>query len=97
MPRVPVVSNVSGRRHGGPDEIRAAMIAQVTSSVRWIDCVESLKAEGASTLLECGPGKVLSGLAKRIDSELTLNSIRTGRLKLGQGCCSPPIGCAVNS
>jgi len=76
MPRIPVVSNVSGRLHGGPDEIRAAMTAQVTSSVRWIDCVESLKAEGASTLLECGPGKVLSGLAKRIDSELTLNSIQ---------------------
>ena len=46
------------------------MLEQIYSPVRWVDCVKQLKKSGASTLIECGPGKVLSGLSKRIDREL---------------------------
>ena len=45
--------------------------ALVTASVRWVECVQALKARGITHLVECGPGKVLMGLTKRIDAELT--------------------------
>ena len=66
--RVPVMANATGRPHGGPDQIRDAMAAQVTSSVQWVSCMEQLRAAGASRWIELGPGRVLSGLLKRVDS-----------------------------
>lgn len=75
-PRVPVVSNASGTIHGAPEEIRKQMIGQVTSCVRWIDCVEALGAVGVDEYVECGPGKVLSGLIKRIDRDSAVNNIQ---------------------
>ena len=76
-PTVPVLSNVVGAPHAGPDAIRANMIAQVTDSVLWLDCVEWLMAQGVDRYIECGPGKVLTGLSRRIDRELTGISVQT--------------------
>lgn len=75
-PGMPVVANVTGEPHGTPDEIRRVMIAQVTSPVRWLSCVEWLGARGVSAYVECGPGRVLTGLVKRIDREASLHNIQ---------------------
>jgi [acyl-carrier-protein] S-malonyltransferase len=65
-PSVPVVSNVTGQPHGGPDAIRKAMVAQVTGSVRWLDSVNWCATNGIDRYVEFGPGKTLTGLIKRI-------------------------------
>lgn len=75
-PEFPVMSNVTGGPHGSPDEIRQAMVRQVTSPVRWIDCVQSLDKLGVNCFLECGPGRVLSGLVKRILSQKQLCNVQ---------------------
>lgn len=72
----PVVSNVSAKPHGNPDEIRRLMVEQVYSSVRWYEGIEWMKAQGVTEYLECGPGKVLTGLVKRIDKGASLHSIQ---------------------
>lgn len=66
VPSVPVLSNVTGQPHGGPDAIRKAMVAQVTGSVRWLDSVNWCAANGVERYVEFGPGKTLTGLIKRI-------------------------------
>ncbi|MCY4016297.1 MAG: ACP S-malonyltransferase [Gammaproteobacteria bacterium] len=63
---IPVVQNATGRASRDPEEIRHNLGAQLCSPVRWIDCVETMHAAGATHFLECGPGKVLAGLIKRI-------------------------------
>jgi [acyl-carrier-protein] S-malonyltransferase len=70
-PQVPVVNNIEARTETDPDRIRAALYEQAFGPVRWVDCVRAIKARGVTTVLECGPGKVLAGLCKRIDPELT--------------------------
>lgn len=73
-PRIPVVANVTGRLVTTADAARDALIRQVTGAVRWVDCVQTLVAAGATTFIEVGPGKVLSGLMRQIDSaQKTLN------------------------
>ena len=74
-PTCPVWSNVTGKPHSTPDEIRRLMVAQVTSSVRWTDCFADMAAAGMDLAFECGPGTVLSGLAKRIVPESVVHSI----------------------
>jgi [acyl-carrier-protein] S-malonyltransferase len=74
-PTVPVLSNVKGEPHAGADAIRANMISQVTDSVRWLSCVEWLQAQGVDRYVECGPGKVLTGLIKRIAKGATLENV----------------------
>ena len=69
-PDVPVIHNVHAQTESDPDNIRKLMLEQIYSPVKWVDCVKQLKQSGADTLVECGPGKVLSGLTKRIDREL---------------------------
>ena len=69
-PVVPVVANVTAAPSDDPDAIRRQLVEQVTSTVRWRECVAAMKAAGASTLVECGAGKVLTGLARRIDKDL---------------------------
>ncbi|HVU48775.1 MAG TPA: ACP S-malonyltransferase [Terracidiphilus sp.] len=69
-PRVPVAANVTGGVVTTADAARDALIRQVTGAVRWVDCVQSLKAAGAEIYIETGPGKVLCGLLKQIDGEL---------------------------
>ncbi len=74
-PAVPVVSNVTGRPHGTPDEIKALMVRQVTSSVQWVSSIEWFGQQGVKDYFECGPGKVLAGLIKRIDKDSAAVSI----------------------
>jgi [acyl-carrier-protein] S-malonyltransferase len=74
-PLVPVVANVSARAEREPDEIRRLLVEQVTGLVRWREGVLQMKAEGVDQLVELGAGKVLSGLAKRIDRDLAASSI----------------------
>lgn len=70
-PQVPVVHNVHAQTETDPETIKALMLEQIYSPVKWVDCVYQLKNNVATTLIECGPGKVLSGLTKRIDREIT--------------------------
>jgi [acyl-carrier-protein] S-malonyltransferase len=70
-PAVPVVRNVDGGMTTTADEVVPFLVRQVTAPVRWTDCVARMAAEGAQTLLEVGPGRVLTGLLRRIDGGLT--------------------------
>ena len=70
-PRVPVLHNVDAGPRADAEGIRAALVAQLYSPVRWVDCVRRMAAEEVTTLLEAGPGKVLSGLTRRIAPDLT--------------------------
>ena len=70
-PAIPVVNNIDVAVQADPDAIREALYRQAFGPVRWVECVAAIKARGVHTLVECGPGKVLSGLTKRIDAELT--------------------------
>lgn len=74
-PRIPVVHNVTAQTEENPAKIKALMIEQIYSPVRWVECVNTLVALGVTTTLECGPGKVLSGLNKRINGDLATLSI----------------------
>jgi [acyl-carrier-protein] S-malonyltransferase len=69
-PRIPVAANVTGEMVTTADATRDALIRQVTGAVRWVDCVQSLKAAGANFFIEVGPGKVLCRLLKQIDPAL---------------------------
>ena len=70
-PAIPVVNNIDVALQTDPDAIREALYRQAFGPVRWVECVAAIKARGVHTLVECGPGKVLAGLTKRIDAELT--------------------------
>ena len=71
MPQIPVINNIEVAVETDPDRIRAALYSQAFGPVRWVECVRAIKARGVMTLIEAGPGKVLAGLVKRIDPELT--------------------------
>jgi len=66
-PTVPVMSNVTARPHEGPEAIRARLVEQVTSSVRWEESMRHLVGQGFTRFIELGPGAALSGFMKRID------------------------------
>ena len=70
-PRVPVVRNVDAGVTTRAEEIVPFLVRQVTAPVRWTDCVRRMAEEGATTFLEVGPGRVLTGLLKRIDGRVT--------------------------
>ena len=76
MPQVPVLSNVTGQPHGDPEAIKRAMVRQVTSSVQWVGGIDWFKRNGITDYVECGPGKVLSGLIKRIDKDATVCGVQ---------------------
>jgi [acyl-carrier-protein] S-malonyltransferase len=69
-PRVPVINNIDVASPAEPDAIRDALVRQAAGAVRWVETVQALKARGCTHIIECGPGKVLAGLVKRIDAEL---------------------------
>lgn len=76
-PNRPVIANVTGLPHASDTvSIRAAMVQQVYRSVRWYHGIEWMMAQGVNSYIECGPGKVLSGLAKRIDKSASTHSIQ---------------------
>ena len=70
-PQIPVINNIDVAVETNPDRIRDALYRQAFGPVRWVECVQAIKARGLNTLVECGPGKVLAGMVKRIDPELT--------------------------
>ena len=74
-PKIPVVHNVTADVESNPEKIKALMIEQIYSPVRWVECVNAMSEKGIASTLECGPGKVLSGLNKRINPELTTTSV----------------------
>jgi [acyl-carrier-protein] S-malonyltransferase len=76
-PQLPVVNNVTATATDSVYEIRRLLVEQVTGTVRWRECVLFMKQNGVDTLVELGSGKVLSGLAKRIDKDLAGISIGT--------------------
>ena len=76
-PEVPVVANVVASAVSDPNAIRRLLVEQVTGMVRWREGVLYMKEQGVDTLVELGSGKVLSGLAKRIDKELAGISVQT--------------------
>ncbi len=76
-PIVPVVANVTADAQSAPDEIRRLLVEQVTARVRWRESVLFMKDNGVDTLVEIGSGKVLTGLARRIDRDLTGVSIQS--------------------
>jgi [acyl-carrier-protein] S-malonyltransferase len=69
-PLIPVLHNTDVQSHAEPDAIRAALAKQLHTPVRWVETVQALKAAGMERVIECGPGKVLAGLNKRIDDTL---------------------------
>lgn len=74
-PLIPVIHNVTAQPEICAAKIKALMIEQIYSPVRWVECVNTLVASGITHTIECGPGKVLSGLNKRIHTELQTSSI----------------------
>ncbi len=68
----PVISNVTAAPHPSPQEVRRLLVEQVTSPVRWVDSMQYAIEQGCGTLLEVGPGSVLSGLMRRIDREVVV-------------------------
>jgi [acyl-carrier-protein] S-malonyltransferase len=74
-PRIPVVNNVDVAAPADPDAIRDALFRQAYRPVRWVEVTQALRARGLTHVFECGPGKVLAGLVKRVDAELTSGSV----------------------
>lgn len=77
MPAIPVIQNVDGRVHESVDAIRQALVQQLYLPVQWTSCVQALVANGVTQVAECGPGKVLSGLVKRIDKSMEARPMGT--------------------
>ena len=76
-PRIPVVQNVDAKVHDDVSSIRDALVRQLYLPVQWTGCVQALAARGATRVAECGPGKVLTGLIKRIDKSLDGRALAT--------------------
>ena len=70
-PRIMVINNVDVKAEFAADRIRDALYRQAFKPVRWVECIQAIKAQGLATVVECGPGKVLAGLVKRIDPTMT--------------------------
>jgi [acyl-carrier-protein] S-malonyltransferase len=74
-PRIPVISNVDARPHNDPEEIRALLVQQVVSPVRWEDSMRYLLDDGFDLFYEVGPGRVLRGLMKRINRKTACEGV----------------------
>lgn len=70
-PQITLINNIDVAVEVDADRIRDALYRQAFGPVRWVECVQAIKARGLTTLVECGPGKVLAGMVKRIDAEMT--------------------------
>ncbi|MFS2045024.1 ACP S-malonyltransferase, partial [Stenotrophomonas geniculata] len=76
-PQLPVAQNVDAKVHDGIDAIRTALVQQLYQPVQWTGCVQALAGRGVTQIAECGPGKVLTGLVKRIDKAIDGRSLAT--------------------
>ena len=74
-PKLPVVQNVDAEVREGTQSIRDALVRQLYLPVQWTGCMQALAARGATRIAECGPGKVLTGLARRIDKTLDARAL----------------------
>ncbi|CAA0119570.1 Malonyl CoA-acyl carrier protein transacylase [Halioglobus japonicus] len=74
-PQIPVVHNVHAATESDPEKIRQLLVEQIYSPVRWTSCVQAIVESGAQHIVECGPGKVLGGLNRRIDKSLQSYSL----------------------
>ena len=79
-PQISVIHNVHAREETNVDALKELMYQQIFSPVKWTDCVRTISDKGVKEMVECGPGKVLSGLAKRIDKSLACQSIESHEL-----------------
>ena len=70
-PQIPLINNIDVAMELDADRIRDALYRQAFGPVRWVECVQAMKNRGVTHIVECGPGKVLAGMVKRIDAELT--------------------------
>jgi [acyl-carrier-protein] S-malonyltransferase len=77
QPSIPIVTNVDGLAHTSAGEIKNCLKQQMTSSVLWTQCTQSLMKLGVNTIIEVGAGKVLSGLIRRIDKSITVHNVET--------------------
>ncbi|EIL88950.1 ACP S-malonyltransferase [Rhodanobacter fulvus Jip2] len=75
LPSIPVIQNAEARSYNTVEDIRGALQRQLYLPVRWTECVQALAAGGATRIAECGPGKVLAGLIRRIDKTLEARAI----------------------
>lgn len=71
-PRIPVIHNYDVLQHSEPDAIRQALVQQLTQPVRWVETIQYFQTQDIDTLIECGPGKVLTGLNKRIATNIAM-------------------------
>lgn len=74
-PLIPVINNIDVAVVSEPDAIRDALYRQAFGPVRWVETIAALKARGVSHVIECGPGKVLAGMVKRIDADLIASTV----------------------
>lgn len=74
-PRIPVLNNVDVLMPSEPEAIKSALVRQAWHPVRWVETIAAMRGEGVTHIVECGPGKVLAGLIKRIDKEITVLSV----------------------
>lgn len=74
-PRIPVINNIDVAELADPDAIRDALYRQAFGPVRWVETIQALKARGITHVIECGPGKVLAGMVKRIDADQVTGTI----------------------
>jgi len=69
-PRIPVINNVDVRSYDDPAQIKDALVRQACNPVRWVEIIQAFAAQGITHVAECGPGKVLAGMTKRIDGSV---------------------------
>jgi [acyl-carrier-protein] S-malonyltransferase len=70
VPSVPVINNVDVKTESAPEKIKNALVRQAASPVRWVEVIRAMAEQGVTHVVECGPGKVLAGLVKRIDPNM---------------------------
>jgi [acyl-carrier-protein] S-malonyltransferase len=75
VPKIPLINNIDVASVAEPAAIKSALVRQAAGPVRWVETVQAMAREGVTHVIECGPGKVLSGLTKRIDGTLVAASI----------------------
>jgi [acyl-carrier-protein] S-malonyltransferase len=75
VPKFPLVNNVDVKVETQPPAIKSALVRQAASPVRWVETVQKMRAEGVTHVLECGPGRVLAGMVRRIDGALQVHAL----------------------
>ena len=75
-PEIPIIQNVNAQLETDPEQIKDNLVAQIYGAVRWTDTIQKMLAEGVDTFIESGPGRVLSGLIRRIDKRVTMETIK---------------------